>query len=214
MSVIPQQPKNTRGRPMGRSFPPGRVKISEAIKLLLVEKEFSAITTAEIARTSGVNEALIYKYFGNKRGLLHQVLSDYVEENIKQLKLGMGGVTGALNKLRKLVWSHLRLYETQRVFAKILLLEVRNYPGYFESESYLLARGYSKYVKDIIEEGIKNGEIRDDIPVWSLRQIILGGIEHLCLPSIIFSKEFSVDKLTEDLCDVIFRGIVKHDNVS
>lgn len=211
MSTTSQKPEKTRGRPKVRSFPPGRIKISEALKLLLKEKEFSAITTAEIARTSGVNEALIYKYFGNKRGLLHQVLGDYVEENIKQLKLGMGGVTGALNKLRKLIWSHLQMYETQRVFARILLLEVRNYPGYFESESYQLIKRYSEFVKEIIEEGIKNGEIRDDIPVWSLRQIILGGIEHLTLPSVIFGREFSVDEMTEDLCNVIFEGIAKHD---
>lgn len=211
MSTTSQKPEKTRGRPKARSFPPGRIKISEALKLLLKEKEFSAITTAEIARTSGVNEALIYKYFGNKRGLLHQVLGDYVEENIKQLKLGMGGVTGALNKLRKLIWSHLQMYETQRVFARILLLEVRNYPGYFESESYQRVRKYSEFVKEIIEEGIKNGEIRDDIPAWSLRQIILGGIEHLTLPSVIFGREFSVDEMTEDLCNVIFEGIAKHD---
>ena len=66
-------------------------------------------------------------------------------------------------------------------------------------------------IKEIIEEGIKNGEIRDDIPVWSLRQIILGGIEHLTLPSVIFGREFSVDEMTEDLCNVIFEGIAKHD---
>ena len=103
------------------------------------------------------------------------------------------------------------MYETQRVFARILLLEVRNYPGYFESESYRLIKRYSEFVKEIIEEGIKNGEIRDDIPVWSLRQIILGGIEHLTLPSVIFGREFSVDEMTEDLCNVIFEGIAKHD---
>ncbi len=44
-----------------RPFPPGRTKIVEALKFLLEEKEFNAITTAEIAKTAGVTEALIYK---------------------------------------------------------------------------------------------------------------------------------------------------------
>ena len=33
-----------------KHLPPGRVKIMQALKLLLEEKEFSAVTTAEIAR--------------------------------------------------------------------------------------------------------------------------------------------------------------------
>ena len=55
--------------------PPGQIKIIQALNLLLEEKEFGAITTAEIAKTAGVTEALIYKYFKDKRDLLHQVLA-------------------------------------------------------------------------------------------------------------------------------------------
>jgi DNA-binding transcriptional regulator YbjK len=54
------------------STAPGYIKIVGALKLLLKEKEFNAITWAEIARTAGVNEALIYKYFHDKRNLLYR----------------------------------------------------------------------------------------------------------------------------------------------
>ena len=50
-----------------KSAPPGRIKIMQALKLLLERKEFSAVTTAEIAKQAGVTEALIYKYFKDKR---------------------------------------------------------------------------------------------------------------------------------------------------
>ena len=53
-------------------YPPGRVKIVQALVGLLVRKDFNAITTAEIAKTAGVTEALIYKYFKDKRDLLYQ----------------------------------------------------------------------------------------------------------------------------------------------
>ncbi|MBE9545213.1 MAG: TetR/AcrR family transcriptional regulator, partial [Proteobacteria bacterium] len=66
--------KNLKEKPL----PPGRIKIAQALKYLLEEKEFSAITTAEIAKNAGVTEALIYKYFKDKRDLLHQVLSEYL----------------------------------------------------------------------------------------------------------------------------------------
>ena len=48
-----------------------------------------------------------------------------------------------------------------------------------------------------------------DISSLHLRQMILGGIEHLCLPEIIFGREFSPDTLTEELCEFIFHGITR-----
>ena len=46
-----------------RNRPPGRIKIVQALISLLEQKEFNAVTTAEIAKKAGVTEALIYKYF-------------------------------------------------------------------------------------------------------------------------------------------------------
>jgi AcrR family transcriptional regulator len=197
------------GRLLVRPLPVGGVKIREAFKALLEEKEFNAITTAQISRKSGVNEALIYKYFGDKRGLLHQVLRDYLDEYLGHMESELKGIKGTFNKLKRIVWSQMNLYETKRVLAKILLLEVRNYPGYFESESYAEVKRYSRIVTETLKEGIRNGEIRSDIPVTSMRQVILGGVEHLCLPKIIYGKPYSAKELTKELCMAVFQGIAK-----
>ena len=191
-----------------RSFPPGRVKIANALRLLLEEKEFNGITTAEIARQAGVTDALIYKYFKDKRDLLHQLLSEYLNQYGVQLRSDLKGIKGALNKLRKLIWSHINVYATNRVFAKILLIEVRNHPDYYKSDTYELVRAYSNSVLDILEEGVQSNEVRKDVPVKLIRQMILGSIEQVCLTGITFDREIDPDALTEDLCDIIFRGIV------
>ena len=187
--------------------PPGRLKIIQALKALLEHKEFSAITTAEIAGKAGVTEALIYKYFKDKRDLLHQVLREYLEHYIVQLDRDLKGIKGALNKLRKLIWSHINVYATNRVFARILLIEVRNNPDYYRSKTYELVKIYSNTVLSIIEEGIQNKEIRDDFTPELIRHGILGSIEQVCLSGIIFGREISPDDLTEDLCEFIFKGI-------
>jgi AcrR family transcriptional regulator len=192
-----------------QSDPPGKIKIAEALRVLLKEKDFNSITTADISRTSGVNEALIYRYYKDKRGLLHTVLAEYLEDYIETMELNRKGIKGAVNKLRKLIWDMIYLHHKDRVFSKILLLEVRNFRGYWESETYQIVRQYSKSMLDLIKEGIDAGELRDDISPSHIRQIILGAIEHLCLPAVIFQHEISPDKLTDDICDVIFEGIVK-----
>jgi AcrR family transcriptional regulator len=191
-----------------QSDPPGKIKIAEALRVLLKEKDFNSITTADISRTSGVNEALIYRYYKDKRGLLHDVLAKYLEDYIEKMELNRKGIKGAVNNLRKLIWDMIYLHHKDRVFSKILLLEVRNFRGYWESETYQIVRQYSNSMLNLIKEGIDAGELRDDIPPSHIRQIILGAIEHLCLPGVIFGHDISPDKMTDDICDVIFEGIV------
>ena len=194
--------------PASKPFPPGRVKIADALRHLLEQKEFNAITTAEIARQAGVTEALIYKYFKDKRDLLHQVLSEYLERYCVLVQGDLKGIKGALNKIRKLIWSHINVYATSRVFAKILLIEVRNHNDYYHSDTYELVKIYSDVILEVLEEGILNGEIRADIPAKLIRQIILGSIEQVCLTGITFDRAIDTDALTEEICEILFNGII------
>ena len=190
-----------------KTWPPGRIKIADALRVLLEKKDFGAITTAEIARTAGVTEALIYKYFKDKRDLLYQLLSEYLEHYDVQFERELKGIKGALNKLRKLIWSHVNVYATDRVFAKILLLDVRSFSDYYTSETYKLVRKYTEILLEIIQEGIKTQEIRDDIPPVFLRQAILGSIENVCLTRVVFDQKISPDDLTEKICEFVFKGV-------
>jgi TetR/AcrR family fatty acid metabolism transcriptional regulator len=190
-----------------KALPPGRIKIVESLKTLLEEKDFGAITTAEIAKNAGVTDALIYKYFKDKRDLLHQILSGYLEQYRAQITHDLRGINGVFNKLRKLIWSHINVYATNRVFAKVLLIEVRNYPDYYKSETYERVKEYSDIVLNIIEEGVQNKEIRDDISPKLMRYGILGSIEQVCLTGITFGRKIDPDDLTEQLCEFFFNGI-------
>jgi AcrR family transcriptional regulator len=189
------------------ALPPARRKLAGALRQILTYKDFNSITNAEIARVAGVNEALIYRYFTNKRGLLHEVLQDYMIEFHTRIQADLAETRGALNKLRKLIQAHIQMYDSNRVFARILLLEVRNFPGYFESETYQLIKTYGRLVTDIVKEGIENGEIREDMAVSRIRDLVLGGIEHFCMAPVIFGKAISSAAGAQELCRLIFDGI-------
>ena len=208
MPTTRNEKSKTTSQPQKRKRAGGRAKIAEALKLLLREKEFNAITTAKIAETSGMSEALIYRYFGDKRGLLHQVLRDFLDEYLNRLEAELEEMPGVLDKIRKIIRGHIHLFETNRVLAKILLLEVRNYPRYFECESYEQVRRYSRLILKTLQEGIASGEIDKDVPVKTLREAMLGGIEHLCLPRIVFKQPFETDAMADELCRVLFYGVV------
>lgn len=191
-----------------KKIPPGRLKIARALKTLLSKKDFNSITTAEIAKTAGVTEGLIYKYFTDKRDLLFKVLLELFEQFLRQMEKNLTGVEGSLNKLRSIIQTTLAWYDQQRVFTRILLVEVRNSPDFFKSAAYQqCVRDYSRIIMNIIHEGVDHGEIRKDIKPSIIRQVIQGSIEHVCLPAIIFNREIAVEPATEDLCRTIFIGI-------
>ena len=185
----------------------GRVKISEAVRKLLREKSYQEITWGEIARTAGVSEALIYRHFNDRQGLLCSVIEEMLEDYLTSLGKDLQGTHGALNKLRRIIWNHFDRYNRDRVFARTLLLETRSFPLFFSSGAYRLIRTYGDMILDIIKEGVYYGEIRDDTPPELIRQIVLGTIEHLCLPYVIFGREFSPEFLTETACRIVFSGI-------
>lgn len=191
----------------GNPFPPGKKKILKALRHLLEERNFASITIAEIARTAGVTEGLIYKYFKDKRDILHQVLSVHYEEFLVQIQRDLKGIDGPLNRLQKVIWSCIDRYANHRVFARIILLEVRNSDDYFESEAYQQVRILNKIIMTLIEQGVNAGEIRREIPAAYIRNTIFGAIEHSCINRAIFNKTISTDEAARHITDLIFKGI-------
>ena len=57
--------------------PPGRIRLAQSLVALLEEKEFTAISAAEIAKHAGVTDALIYKYYKDKRGLFQEANDNF-----------------------------------------------------------------------------------------------------------------------------------------
>jgi AcrR family transcriptional regulator len=187
--------------------PPGKLKIIDAMRTLLDDRTFESLTISEIAASAGVTEGLIYKYFKDKRDLLHHVLKEHYEHFLVQLDRDLQGIDGALNKLKKIIWSSIERYANHRVFARIILLEVRNSEEYFRSEAYALVRQYNRIIIDIINEGIANGEIRDILPPASIRNAMFGAIEHSCLNRAIFNEPVSTNETAQVITELLFHGI-------
>ena len=187
--------------------PPGKLKIINAMRILLDDRTFESLTISEIAVTAGVTEGLIYKYFKDKRDVLHHVLKEHYEHFLVQIDRDLQGIDGALNKLKKIIWSSIERYANHRVFARIILLEVRNSEEYFHSEAYALVRQFNRIILDIIKEGIASGEIRENLPPAYIRNAIFGTIEHSCLNRAIFNEPVSTNEAARIITELLFNGI-------
>lgn len=194
-------------RHKGKTNPPGRIKIMTAFSSLMKEKDFHSITTAEIAKNADVTEGLIYKYFKDKKDLIYQVLNDHFFEFMTKIKSRVAHEKTCVKKLEVIIFASLESYAENRVFSKILLLEVRNSPAYFNSEAYGLVRKYAGTILGIIEQGIQAKELKPDTDAYLLRKVILGAIEHACLGEIIFAGELDIDQVSKGITNIVFNGV-------
>lgn len=194
-------------RHKGKTNPPGRKKIISALMQLLESKNFHAITTAEIAQTAGVTEGLIYRYFKDKNDLLYNVLHLHFTTFHNRVVQRLETCGSSMMKLEAIIQASLESYSSNPVFARILLLEVRNSPSYFKSEAYQVVRLFAATILAIIEDGIASGEMRKDTDPRILQKILLGAVEHACLAEVIFGKELDVETTTSAIVHTLFYGV-------
>ena len=191
----------------GKTNPPGRIKIMESFSKLMWKKDFHSITTAEIAGNASVTEGLIYKYFKDKKDLLYQVLNEHFKAFQEKIEGRIANESSCVSQLEVIIHTSLESYAENRLFSKMLLLEVRNSNEFFSSRAYSMVRKYAATILEIIQKGIDSGEIQEKTDPHLLRKVILGAIEHACLGEIIFGRELDIDKTSSGISDIIFNGV-------
>ena len=98
--------------------------IIQIARRLFAEKGYDGCGVAEIAKQAGVNKALVFYYFGNKEGVLKEVLNFAANEAIERrntfFKMGQPFTKELLNEYYREV---LEAMQSKRQVIKILLSE-------------------------------------------------------------------------------------------
>ena len=76
----PREPLNTAGRKR-------RSEMVDAAYSLFMEKGYAAVSIDDIIRVSGGSKSSVYKYFGNKEGVLKAVIGSLADEMLREIHL-------------------------------------------------------------------------------------------------------------------------------
>ncbi len=112
---------------------------------------------------------------------MFQVASDIAEEMYEQFIEQIEGLKDAESKLRKVVWTALKLHDLQPSYYKILLNECRSNIDFFSSDSYRNFVRLSKLMLEILYQGVNDGKFRDDISIPLIQDFITGALEFTVL---------------------------------
>lgn len=181
--------------------------IEAAARAVFCERGFEAASTAEIASRAGVAEGTLYKHFQNKRALLIKVLETWYHSLMEDFAAQLAGIQGTRNRIYYVVARHLRALKEGADLARLSYHEVRHSGDYYASKLYAFNREYTQVLVDICREGMRSGELRPDLPLGLLRDVIFGGIDHLISGFLFNHRELDIDSAAEQIVALIFNGI-------
>ncbi len=138
-------------------------KIFETSMKLFAQKGYDATSIEEITATVGVAKGTLYYHFSSKE----EIFNFLVEEGMKLLKnsidIKLAKTTKCIDKLRAIVLIQIKILTKYEDFMTIVLSQIwGKEPRNIMCKNKVIE--YIKTVKDIVEEGMKKGEIIEGDP--------------------------------------------------
>ena len=186
-------------------------QILNAAEEVMSEKGLQNSSIAEIAERAGVTDSLIYNYFNGKEDLLFSIPERRMREILKTyLFEQLQGIPDPVNKLSKMIWSHLHYNDTYPEYVRLLLLECRSNRNFYRHKAYTLIRKYAGVMLGILQDGTKKGVFRDNLNIRLVRDIILGLLDWETLSHLALKE---INKSVTDMdgiLDIILPMITSH----
>ena len=168
---------------------------------------YQSANISEIARTAGIAEGTIYQYFKNKQDLFFSIGLEKTKDFCKQIDRHLEGATDTTDKIRKLVWYYLYYFKTNPDYVRSLMLEMRVNRDFVKSKSYKSFKAFSKQVLEILENGQKEGVIRNDVDVYLALQLLLGTLEHIVTRWLLKGEKYDLLELHDQVSELVLGGI-------
>ncbi|MCB2228281.1 MAG: TetR/AcrR family transcriptional regulator [Desulfarculaceae bacterium] len=193
---------------MGKN-PGKRLAILKSAELIFAQRGFHEATISEIAAGAKVSDATIYEYFPSKEALLFAIPAEY------SLKYQMGNrhilkyIKGSKNKLRALVYRLLELYEDNPEYANVISMILKTSRNFTETAEYQVIQESARMMREVIEQGIADGEFRSGLNPVIVRSMIIGTIDNLVVRKGLLGKPQNLMETAEGIIDALFNGLLQ-----
>ncbi|HKY90135.1 MAG TPA: TetR/AcrR family transcriptional regulator [Nevskiaceae bacterium] len=184
-----------------------RSEILDAAAKVFCERGYQGAAMAEIANRLDLVEGAIYKHFETKRELLNRVLERWYERLHDETERHLAGIRGDRERLRYLVWRHLRALADDPQMCRLIFTEVRSEAAYLESELHRLNKRYTELLMGVLKGGVRSGAFRKAIAPALVRDMIYGGIEHHVWGYLYGGRPLDADTLADRIVDLVCEGI-------
>jgi TetR/AcrR family fatty acid metabolism transcriptional regulator len=187
-----------------------RKAILDAAVKVIAQKGYYSARTAEIAREAGVAAGTIYNYFRNKDDLMISIFNERLGEMIDTLTTAMERMDNADEKIALIVTSVMRLCQTDRDLAEIIVVELRQSAKFLAGEAMVKLLEFLALIEGVIAEGQEKGIYRSEVDPALIAILLLGCMEVVlsmwiiadAVPEVKKRYDYSLEEASEAVLDL------------
>ena len=141
-----------------------RRQIADAARELIIKYGSEHITGRRIAKEIGITEGAIYRHFKSKRDILSFLIEDIEATLVADIERGMTSGATPLQVIDNTMKSHISSIEQRRGVTFLVIAEIISLGDKkLNRQASEVLNRYTGRIRDIISEGAKSGELRDDV---------------------------------------------------
>ena len=185
-----------------------RDKIREAAVSVFAQNGFYHSTVADVARAADVADGTIYLYFKNKDDLLISIFEHSMEMFIAAAQNEVKSGGSAPEKLKKFIALHLELVQKHQDLAQVIQIELRQSAKFMKEYANEKFFEYLNIVKEIIEEGQKEGLFKKSAKSSILKRAFFGAVDEIASEWVLMKrKRYTMEEAVEQLNNVFLEGL-------
>lgn len=179
-----------------------------AAQAVFVASGYERATTAEIAQQAGVSEATVFAYFGSKRQLCLEVIRRWYDEISAELERDVPTLPSLRARVQFVIRRHLaHLMGEGTGLCALVLGEGRAVADKGFSEAILtFKRRYTAPLVRALHEAQAAGELRSEVPVRLMRDMVYGAMEHVLWGYVASGRKPSLEETAQQLTVVFMDG--------
>lgn len=182
-------------------------QIIEAAVEVIAENGYHASQVSKIAKKANVADGTIYLYFKNKEDILISVFKEKMGHFIEQIDEAIGNKVSASEKLHTLIEMHYKQLAESPHLAIVTQLELRQSKAALRNEINNVLKAYLDVIDSIVDQGIKEKEIRDDVDPRLIRQMIFGALDETVTSWVMKSQRYPLERQVNDVHKLLTKGI-------
>ncbi|MBN2395440.1 MAG: TetR/AcrR family transcriptional regulator [Candidatus Atribacteria bacterium] len=169
---------------------------------------YSKVTMDEMALELHISKKTIYQLFKSKQFLLESVIYDFFQElheKIKQIiENHCNNQSNVLKQFMSSVQSQISQWN-MKAFEEIS----KNNPRAWSIITHLREKMIHNELRDLLQEGKKEGTIRKNIDLDIIVLIILNTVQSIAIPEITSQFPYSTEEVIEMIAKIIMHGIIE-----
>ncbi len=181
-----------------------RQRVLEVTSALFRRNGYQATSMRDIANAVGMKSGSLYYYYASKEALLAAILNDKIDAHLATVKEAVNALPSDATARQKFdvaiaVTVKIIAEAGDMAVASAQTLSFLQEPEH--SEQSRQRQTYNQFWRDLIEEGKRTGEIRNDVPDAIASMIIVGALTFV-------AEWYESDRSTTDKIGAIFSRIL------